>query len=389
MPSPAADAVIAESRLGFLLTDAPNSTQFRLADTSSAASTNLGAALGRAALCAQSFQRVAGAPAGKRGRRRRLEIVFRVFDDGVGFRYEFPDQPHSSRWTSPTSSPSSRSQARDRLVDPRRRVDSLRNLYNRTPLAKVGQAHTPLTLRRADGLHVAIHEAALVDYSAMWLRRVTGRRPKATLSPSADGPRVRRRRRSRRHGARCRSPTAPAGFNVRPDLNLNEPNTLGDVSWFKPYKYVGIWWRLHLDTETWASGPKHGATTANAKRYIDFAAANGFRGVLIEGWNRLGRRLVCRREQFRFTRAYPDFDLAASRTTRARRRAPGRPPRDLRGHRALRGAARGGARSLRAPGHRQRQDRLRRRCRRHQGARRRTADPLSSGTTGRSCRGTT
>ena len=69
-------------------------------------------------------------------------------------------------------------------------------------------------------------------------------------------------------------------------LNLNEPNKLGDVSWVKPFKYVGIWWGMHLGTKTWASGPKHGATTAETKRYIDFAAKNGFRGVLVEGWNK-------------------------------------------------------------------------------------------------------
>jgi alpha-glucosidase len=76
-------------------------------------------------------------------------------------------------------------------------------------------------------------------------------------------------------------------------LNLNEPNKLGDVSWVHPFKYVGIWWGMHLGINTWSSGPKHGATTAETRRYIDFAAANGFRGVLVEGWNKgLGWRLV-------------------------------------------------------------------------------------------------
>jgi alpha-glucosidase len=66
---------------------------------------------------------------------------------------------------------------------------------------------------------------------------------------------------------------------------LNEPNVLGDVSWFRPGKYVGIWWQMHLGTASWASGAMHGATTETALRYVDFAAANGFNGVLIEGWN--------------------------------------------------------------------------------------------------------
>ena len=121
------------------------------------------------------------------------------------------------------------------------------------------------------------------------------------------------RRHSRRPGARSRSRTTRPAFTCPTSiLNLNEPNKLGDVSWFKPFKYVGIWWSLHLDTESWASGPKHGATTANAKRYIDFAAANGFRGVLVEGWNRgWDGDWFADGSEFSFTEPYPDFDLEA------------------------------------------------------------------------------
>ena len=148
----------------------------------------------------------------------------------------------------------------------------------------------------------------------MWLRRVEGERLKATLSPSSSGARVSRK-------APFVTPwrtlqiadDAPGLYMSDLILNLNEPNALGDVSWFKPYKYVGIWWSLHLDTETWASGPRHGATTANARKcYIDFAAANGFRGVLIEGWNRgWDGDWFADGSTFSFTEPYPDFDLEA------------------------------------------------------------------------------
>src|SRR3546814_2113651 len=70
------------------------------------------------------------------------------------------------------------------------------------------------------------------------------------------------------------------------ELNLNEPNKLGDVSWFKPMKYIGIWWGMIRGPWSWAEGPNHGATTARTKQYIDFAAKNGFGGVLVEGWNK-------------------------------------------------------------------------------------------------------
>ena len=245
---------------------------------------------------------------------RELIVVFRVFDDGVGFRYEFPDQPQLQQVD-----------IVDELTEfaiaepatawwiPGGEWNRYEYLYNRTPLTEVAQAHTPVTLKLASGLHVAIHEAALVDYAGMWLRRVSGRRLKATLSPASSGPRVRRK-------APFTTPwrtvqiaaDAPGLYMSDLILNLNEPNKLGDVSWVRPYKYVGIWWGMHLGTSTWGSGPKHGATTAEARRYIDFAAANGFRGVLVEGWNKgWDGDWFANGEDFSFTEPYADFDLVA------------------------------------------------------------------------------
>src|SRR4030095_2719099 len=194
-------------------------------------------------------------------------------------------------------------------------------LYNRTALAELSQAHTPVTVRLASGLHIAFHEAALVDYSSLWLRRVDGMRLKAVLSPASTGAKVKRT-------APFNTPwrtmqiadTAGGLYMSNLILNLNEPNKLGDVSWFKPAKYIGIWWEMHLGTATWASGPMHGATTANAKRYINFAAKNGFRGVLVEGWNEgWDGDWFANGETFSFTKPYPDFDLAGV-TAYARRK---------------------------------------------------------------------
>ena len=171
-----------------------------------------------------------------------------------------------------------------------------------------------MTIRTTSGLHVAFHEAALVDYSALWLRRSgAGQRLKAALSPSAEGPRVRREAPFSTPWRTLQIADSAAGLYMSDlILNLNEPNKLGDVSWFKPFKYVGIWWSLHLETESWASGSKHGANTANARRYIDFAAANGFRGVLIEGWNKgWDGNWFADGSEFSFTEPYPDFDIEA------------------------------------------------------------------------------
>ena len=93
-------------------------------------------------------------------------------------------------------------------------------------------------------------------------------------------------------------------------LNLNEPSRIDDTSWIEPQKYVGVWWEIHMDITTWNDGDRHGATTANTKRYIDFAAANGFGGVLIEGWNRgWDRRWIGPEADFSFTAPFDDFDI--------------------------------------------------------------------------------
>jgi len=243
---------------------------------------------------------------------RRLDVVFRVYDDGIGFRYVFPQQPglreaiideeltefdlaaESTAWWIPAGEPI-----------------HYEYLYQRTPLREVPTVHTPLTLRSADGLHVAIHEAALVDYAGMWLRRTEGQRLRAQLSPSAEGWKVRRTLPFTTPW-RTLQISDRAGGLVESDLilNLNEPNALGDVSWVKPSKYLGVWWSMHLDEESWATGPRHAATTAKTRRVIDFAAENGFRGVLVEGWNPgWDHNWVGNGYEFDFTRPTADFDI--------------------------------------------------------------------------------
>jgi len=246
---------------------------------------------------------------------RKLIVVFRVFDDGVGFRYEFPDQPQLKQVN-----------IVEELTEfdiaepaaawwiPGGEWNRYEYLYNKTPLAELSQAHTPVTLKLASGVHMAIHEAALVDYAGMWLRRVEGQRLKAVLSPSSSGPRVARTAPFVTPWRTLQIAADAPGLYLASDLilNLNEPNRLGDVSWVHPFKYVGIWWGMHLGTQTWASGPKHGATTAETKRYIDFAAANGFRGVLVEGWNKgWDGDWFATGDEFSFTEPYPDFDIVA------------------------------------------------------------------------------
>lgn len=242
---------------------------------------------------------------------RVLDVVFRVYDNGIGFRYEFPDAWKSVNIAEELTQ-FSISEPATAWWSPAFESNREEQLYTKTPIAEIGVAQTPLTLKTASGLHIAIHEAALVDYSGMNLAKVQGGLLKAVLTPSSSGPKVSR---AAPFPTPWRvlliTPDAPSLYMANPlILNLNEPNKLGDVSWVKPRKYVGIWWGMHLDLQSWSSGPKHGATTANVMKMIDFAAANGFRGVLVEGWN-IGwdGDWFANGSTFSFTQPYPDYDL--------------------------------------------------------------------------------
>ena len=310
-------AVIAPSRLGMLFTDVPKFER------------NLEIAAQRQ----RSFDETWEQPWGERreirnhyneltvtlrersGPRRDFDVLFRLYDDGLGFRYVFRDQPGLAHLNI-AEELTEFTLAEDATAwwIPAFEWNREEYLYNTTPLQQVGDAQTPITLRTGDGLHVSIHEAALVDYSGMNLTRVEGRRLKAALTPGSGT--------SAKVSVATPFSTPWRTLQVAPRagdlvessliLNLNEPNRLGDVSWVKPMKYVGVWWEMHLERKTWASGEKHGATNDNVRRHIDFAAEHGFGGVLVEGWN-LGwdGDWFGNGGEFSFTRAYPDFDLEA------------------------------------------------------------------------------
>lgn len=247
---------------------------------------------------------------------RQMVIVFRVFDDGVGFRYEFPEQSNLGEF-----------QIMDEQTEFAMSGDHqawwieafqpnrFEYLYQNTPLSQLTRAgrsvHTPFTLETSEGLYLSIHEAALIDYASMTLKAEDNLVFKANLVPWSDGVLVKGQ-------TPLQTPWRTIQIAEKPGdlitsyliLNLNEPNALEDVSWVKPGKYIGIWWGMHVSKWTWGSGPQHGATTENTKTYLDFAAKHGFSGVLVEGWN-LGwdGDWTAHGEQFNFTTPYPDFDL--------------------------------------------------------------------------------
>ena len=283
--------VIADSALGFLFTDAPKlDRHFTLADArTTSADTSWTQPFGEWQTIRDRHTQLVVRLKEKDHDRREMQVTFRIFDDGVGFRYTLPDQPglhHANIADELTEF----ALAEDGTAwwKPAYGWNREEYLYEATPISAVGTAQTVATFRLAGGTHVAIHEAALVDYAAMNLQRFQGTRFKANLTPGSGVPKV-----SRDAGFSTPWRTiaiaddAPGLYHAsRMTLNLNEPNRLGDTSsWIRPGKFVGVWWNMINGTWTWARGPRHGATTANVKRYIDFAAANGIPGVLVEGWN--------------------------------------------------------------------------------------------------------
>ncbi|GEA05594.1 alpha-glucosidase [Alteromonas sp. KUL42] len=235
----------------------------------------------------------------------------RVFDDGVGFRYEVPSQDKRVITRELTEFNFVDSHKATAYWIPAHGRERYEYLYRTTPLQEVYKAHTPFTVKYDNGVHVAIHEAALVDYAGMSLDKQELGRFSAALAPRHDGSLVHK---NGPFTTPWRTVTigdkATDLVNSYIALNLNEPNKLGDVSWIEPGKYVGIWWGMHIDDFTWGSGDKHGATTENTLRYMDFAAEHGFDGVLVEGWN-IGwdGDWIANSELFSFTQSYPDFDL--------------------------------------------------------------------------------
>ena len=249
---------------------------------------------------------------------RRFVLRVRAFDDGIGFRYELPEQPGLGAFemTGELTEFALADNARAWWIPSNRpRMDRSEMLYASSPMSLLDSVQTPLTLETRDGrTFMVIHEANLADYARMNLagQRGESRTLRADLAPMADGIKVRGRTPFTTPWRTIQ--LADSLTRLAPSLlglKLNPPSVLPSTDWIRPMKYVGIWWGMHINTMTWSSGPKHGATTANARRYIDFAAANGFGGVLVEGWNQgWDGDWIANRDAFSFTRAYPDYDLA-------------------------------------------------------------------------------
>ncbi|TAE57012.1 MAG: glycoside hydrolase family 97 protein, partial [Bacteroidetes bacterium] len=263
-----------------------------------------------------------------------LNVVFRVFDDGVGFRYAFPEQPglqhfvvadeltefalagdHKTFWI-PGDYDSNEYAYNTTLLS---EIDALAAAAREKDIAvtkPIGPTavQTPLMMKSATGRYLSLHEAALLNYPAMHLvldkARLTFR---AHLVPDAVGNKA-----YLQTPARTPWRTLVVSDNAadilasKLILNLNEPPAIGSTDWIKPQKFVGMWWEMHIGKATWPlAGGQHGANTANVKQYIDFAAQYGFDGVLVEGWNVGWEDWFgnWKENVFDFVTPYPDYDI--------------------------------------------------------------------------------
>ena len=273
-----------------------------------------------------------------------IKIVFRVYNEGMGFRYEFPEQQnlnhfiiadelttftltddHKTFWIPGDYDTNEYAYSTTKLsaIDANRGEDSKEIAVRDNAGNHVVQ--TPLMMKTNEGLYINIHEAALVNYPAMDLMidKATFQfhtqlvpdayNNKAYLQAPAKTP----------WRTIIVSDKAADILNSRMVLNLNEPSKITDVSWIKPSKFVGVWWEMHVGIGTWdlAGGQsasaiitktRHSANTANVKRYIDFAAKNGIEGVLVEGWNTGWEDWFgnWKEDVFDFVTPYSDFNIA-------------------------------------------------------------------------------
>ncbi|MFC4269643.1 glycoside hydrolase family 97 protein [Polaribacter marinivivus] len=279
---------------------------------------------------------------------RKINLVFRVFNDGVGFRYEFPEQPNlKTAFIKEEHTEFNLTKDYKTFWIPGD-WDIYEHLYSTTKLSEIdaksyiprtnlaqsyipdNAVNTPVTLVGDDGLHLSFHEAALVDYSGMTLKVDTQNLSFKSQLVGSENTDYKVKRELPFH-----TPWRTIQItNNAPDLitsnlivNLNEPNKLGDVSWFTPMKYTGVWWEMHLGKSSWDYGMemvdgkwidtgkangKHGATTENVKRFIDFSAKNNIAGVLVEGWNTGWERWIGfedREGVFDFVTPYPDYNF--------------------------------------------------------------------------------
>ena len=345
-------AVIKPSKLGLELKDAPGLMNgFTLANTQTSTFDETWEPVWGEVKQIRNHYNEMAVTLNQKAQDRNMIIRFRLFDDGLGFRYEFPlsknlnyfvireertqfamTGDHTAFWIPGDYDTQEYDYTESKLSEIRGLMDgAITPNSSQTTFSPTG-VQTSLQMKTADGLYINLHEAALVDYSCMHLNLDDKNFVfESWLTPDAKGDKGYLQ-------APCKSPwrtvivsdDARDILNSKLTLNLNEPCAYEDVSWIKPVKYVGVWWEMIAGKSTWAytddlpsvklgetdytktkPNGRHGATNENVKRYIDFAAENGLDQVLVEGWNEGWEDWFGHSKDyvFDFVTPYPDFDV--------------------------------------------------------------------------------
>ena len=325
-------AVIKPSKLGLELKDAPGLMNgFTLANTQTSTFDETWEPVWGEVKQIRNHYNEMAVTLNQKAQDRNMIIRFRLFDDGLGFRYEFPlsknlnyfvikeertqfamTGDHTAFWIPGDYDTQEYDYTESKLSEIRGLMDgAITPNSSQTTFSPTG-VQTSLQMKTADGLYINLHEAALVDYSCMHLNLDDKNFVfESWLTPDAKGDKGYLQ-------APCKSPwrtvivsdDARDILNSKLTLNLNEPCAYEDVSWIKPVKYVGVWWEMIAGKSTKPNG-RHGATNENVKRYIDFAAENGLDQVLVEGWNEGWEDWFGHSKDyvFDFVTPYPDFDV--------------------------------------------------------------------------------
>ena len=243
-----------------------------------------------------------------KNKKTELTLRFRAFDDGVGFRYEYNVPGVDSIFVMDELTEFNIAEDGPSWSIPAN-ADTYEILYTEQPISTIKDANTPMTFKTQSGVYGSIHEAALYDFPEMVLKRNTKTGFKSDLTPWPDGVKARKENRFSTSWRTLQiGDKAVDLINSGLILNLNEPCKLETTDWIEPMRYIGVWWGMHVGVETWTMGDRHGATTENAKKYIDFAYKNGIRGVLFEGWND-GWQNWGGSQRFNYTKPFADFDI--------------------------------------------------------------------------------
>ena len=308
------DAVLNTSKLGFIFKDNDSlCNNFELID---AKETNVNESWtqvwGEKSVIENNYNQLSVFLQEKANKKRKIEVQFRAFNDGVALRYVYPNQGENNVVIMDELTSFNVANDGDAWWIPAYKTNRYEHLFTKSRLSTLDTVHTPLTMKADNGIYLSFHEANLKDFASYTFAHHSDTHFDVDLMPWSDGDKV-------KTNGSFTTPWRTIQIAEKPGdliesylvLNLNDPNVIEDTSWIETYKYLGVWWGMHISKYTFWEGPKHGASTKISKEYIDACKALDVHHLLIEGWNKgwTPAWYENKMHEFSFTEATDDFDL--------------------------------------------------------------------------------